>query len=248
MPPERSLKPKKHPQAPTNPEQRIVLVNLLDRSQSMGERCPADPDDPRSPTTTPIAELNAALPGFQEQCAAHALLRLQLEVAHVAFSEVIEAVPFKPVAEWRPPTLTVDPGTALGQALNVGLDLIVGRLAALKDLGIPVRHSFLVALTDGEATDDPAHSRKAVQRIRQLEEEGGFSFFPVGVNRADLERLAAYSHKRKPLLLKGLRFTKLFDWLLASIRQAAASRPGEAVRLSSPVAGPANPDGWAELR
>jgi uncharacterized protein YegL len=232
-----------------NPEQRILAVLALDRSLSMTEPCRLDLEDPNSPLTTPLDELKSAMPRFQAECAADSLLRLQLEVASVTFCGEVSRTPFRAIADWTPPALEAGGGTALGQALLTAVDLVAQRQQELKELGVPVRHVFVLAITDGaDNSDRPELPGQAARRIQELEAAGGFSFLPVGVQDADLERLAIYTRKREPLRLKGLRFAQLFNWLRRSIVSASRSRPGDGIRLPSPLHNDSNPDGWAELR
>src|SRR5581483_12368487 len=162
--------------AVTNPEQRIDVVVAIDVSGSMTIACPADPDNTESAATTPLAEVLAALPRFRAECSADALLRLQLSVAAVTFSGTVSVGPFRPVAEWEPPTATPGPGTALGEAVNRSLDLVVGRQAEAKEVGVPVRHSFALVITDGaDNSGRPDLVETAARRVKELEAAGGFT-------------------------------------------------------------------------
>jgi uncharacterized protein YegL len=76
--------------------------------------------------------------------------------------------------------------------------------------------------------------------IKDGESKKSFSFFPVGVENANLEILAQLG-TREPLKLKGLRFRDLFAWLSNSLSSVSRSTPGDAV----PLANPASPEGWA---
>jgi uncharacterized protein YegL len=166
----------------------------------------------------------------------------------VTFSGTVSAGPFQPIAEWEPPTVTPGGGTALGEAVNRSLDLVVGRQAEAKEAGIPVRHSFVLVLTDGaDNSGRPDLVETAARRVKELEAAGGFTFLPVGIQDADLERLAVFSARRRPLRLKGQRFAELFNWLYRSVRDLSRSQPGDSLRLPPALHSAANPAGWAEL-
>ena len=225
-----------------NTEERTLILWLFDRSSSMTVDCPADPDDPRSPLTKPIVELNKAIPRFRREILAQELLALQVEVATVSFATDVAALPFTSVADWDPPVLDADGGTSLGQAILAGIDVLERRLAELRQMGAPVRHVFVALLSDGDDTSgNPAKTDEAARRVQGLEAAGGFDFFAIGVQHPDLTRLAKYGRKRPPVLLKGVRFAEMFRWFVASVHRVSMSRPQERVALP-PI------DGWASVQ
>ena len=64
------------------------------------------------------------------------------------------------------------------------------------------------------------------------------SFFAVGVEGADMEKLRSIS-VRDPVKLKGLDFKAMFVWLSASMQKVSASKAGQQV--------PLQPVGWGEV-
>jgi uncharacterized protein YegL len=228
------------PRGANNTEERTLLLWLFDRSSSMTVDCPADPDDPRSALTKPIVELNQAIPRFRQQILAHELLSLQLEIATVSFATDVAVHPFTSAADWDPPLLEAAGGTALGHALVAGVDLLEQRLAELNEIGVPVKHVIMALLSDGDDTSPkPDRTDEAARRIQELEARNGFDFFAVGVQHADLRRLANFSGKRPPVLLKGLRFAEMFSWFVQSVERISMSQPGQRVvcRRSTPGQG-----------
>jgi uncharacterized protein YegL len=95
-------------------------------------------------------------------------------------------------------------------------------------------------ITDGAPTD---HWQHAAERVRagDNEERKAFAFFAVGVENADMAKLAAIcSPSRPPFRLKGLSFRELFSWLSSSLGGVARSQPGQKVSFAPPT-------GWFEV-
>jgi uncharacterized protein YegL len=104
---------------------------------------------------------------------------------------------------------------------------------------------FLV--TDGYPTEEPRLFDEAARRIQEAEKER-FSFFPIGVEGADFEKLAKLTSKRMPLQLATVgHFSRLMDWVLGSITATVNSLVGEDVQLGDPMTASDPGKGWAVL-
>jgi uncharacterized protein YegL len=114
------------------------------------------------------------------------------------------------------------------------------RKAIYRANGVAYYRPWVFLITDGEPQGESAEVvQRAAQRIREEEDARRIAFFTVGVERANLTRLAEIVPTRPPVKLKGLNFTDLFLWLSASIQRVSHSRPGEQVALPPP--------GWAAV-
>ncbi|MCA9877653.1 MAG: VWA domain-containing protein, partial [Thermomicrobiales bacterium] len=134
--------------------------------------------------------------------------------------------------------LHADGGTPMGDAVNLGLDLLRGRKAMYKNHGIPYFRPWLFLISDGEPTDQ--NWSAAADQARLEESQKGVSVFPIGVEKADMGPLAMFSSQRSPAKLTSIgEFQSLFRWLSGSLSAVANSRPGELVTL--PAAG------WAQI-
>ncbi len=85
---------------------------------------------------------------------------------------------------------------------------------------------------------------EAKNLIKEGETGKKFSFFTVGVEGADLDRLNELNPARTPLKLQGLEFKKMFQWLSSSQQSVSRSNLGDTVPLQNPTTGPT---GWASV-
>ena len=215
-----------------NPEPRCASLLILDISGSMGGE--------------PIKELQAGLVLYRDELAADQLARKRVEVAIVTFGGSVDVVQgFATAESFTPPALAAKGDTPMGEAIVTSLKLLENRKAEYRQNGVHFYRPWVFLVTDGGPTD--AGSRfwtEAKEMIRQAEEQKKFSFFAVGVEGADMDRLVELSPNRAPLKLKGLRFRDLFQWLSNSQQAVSTSNPGEAVSLVNPAA----PNGWAQVQ
>lgn len=207
-----------------NPEPRCPVVLLLDRSYSM--------------SGAKIDALNEGLRQFAEELGADGLAMKRVEVAIVTFGPVETATDFTPAAEFAPPRLTPGGNTPMGEAVLRAVELVQHRKGRYREAGVDFYRPWLFLITDGAPTDSIAQAR---DRIAEGEAAKQFMFYSVGVEGADLDRLAELSSVRAPLKLKGLAFRELFAWLSNSLGAVSRSQTGDQVPLENPTA----PDGWA---
>jgi len=206
-----------------NPEPRCACLLLLDTSGSM--------------RGAKIAQLNAGLAEFARQLRGDSMAAKRVEVAVITFGPVKVVQPFITADTFISPGLHADGQTPMGEAVKRAIDMVAERKKAYRANGIGYYRPWIFMISDGEPTDDVA---AAAQLIKQGEAKKSFMFYAVGVENADIGKLAKVS-TRKPLRLKGLAFDKLFVWLSDSLSSVSRSQPGDAPALENP----ASPDGWA---
>ena len=141
------------------------------------------------------------------------------------------------------PTLFANGMTPMGEAVNMGLDLLEQRKEEYKDRGVDYYQPWLVLMTDGAPNGDSAELSRAINRTVELVNQKKLTVFPIGIGpKADMGVLAQFSPKRPPLKLQGLKFREFFAWLSKSVSKTSQSTPGESVKLD--VEGI---KGWGEL-
>jgi len=206
-----------------NPEPRCPCLLLVDVSGSMAG--------------APIAELNEGLRTFRNELDSDDLALKRVEIAMVQFGPLTRH-DFEGASSWAPPHLTAQGDTPMGAAINDGLDMLRARKDEYRRNGIAYYRPWIFLITDGAPTDA---WQSAAHRIHEGEAAKEFSFFAVGVQNADMGKLAQISPPtRSPLHLKGLAFRELFRWLSESMKSVSRSQPGDAVPIPPPT-------GWAVI-
>lgn len=204
-----------------NPEPRCPCVLLLDTSGSM--------------QGAPIAALNEGLRTFREDLAQDPLASRRVEVAVVTFNNDVTVVEdFTTADNFQAPTLTASGQTHMGNGINKALDLLQSRKAQYRANGIAYYRPWVFLITDGEPQGEPPDAiQRATQRIREDENAKRVAFFAVGVEGANMEKLASIA-LRAPIKLIGLNFREMFVWLSASMQKVSQSQLDEQVALPPP--------------
>ena len=204
-----------------NPEPRCPCVLLLDTSRSM--------------RGSAIEALNEGLRTFKEHLLQDALALRRVEIAAIAFDSDVRIVQDFVIADqFTPPTLTAQGLTCMGTAIHQALDMLQTRKEQYRANGVAYYRPWMFMITDGEPQGEPADIvEQAAQRIKEDEAQKRVAFFAVGVENANMQRLAQIA-ERTPMKLKGLNFVDLFVWLSASMQAVAQSRPDEQLALPPP--------------
>lgn len=192
----------------------------------------------------PLRHLQEGITAYKDELCADSLARKRVEVAIVTFGGTVDVVQSFATAEsFYPPTLAATGDTPMARAVITGLDLLAERKKEYRNNGVAQFRPWVFLITDGGPTDaNTPDWPEAIRRIREGEEQKSFSFFAVGVEGADIERLAQLS-KREPLKLKGMRFRDLFAWLSSSQQTVSRSTVDDVIPLQNPAA----PEGWATV-
>lgn len=224
------------PEFVDNPENRCPVMLVLDGSASMRGDA--------------IDELNAGVRAFQQQVMMDEAASLRVELGIVRFGGSAELVQDFTTLDGfdgatggplAPPTLEAWGNTPLGAGLDLGLRALEARKSVYRRHGIHYYRPWLFLITDGEPTDGPVWQHAAMS-AQEADLTKRLCFFVVGVEGADMDILSEIaSPSRPPLMLEGLRFRSLFQWLSASMRRVSVSRVGAETIALPPV------DGWAAV-
>ncbi|CAD5975171.1 hypothetical protein NO108_04434 [Planktothrix rubescens] len=204
-----------------NPEPRCPCVLLLDTSASM--------------QGVPIDALNDGLMAFRNDLIRDELAKKRVEVAIISFDNQVKIVQdFVTADQFEPPLLTAQGQTFMGTAINQSLDLVAARKLEYRNNGITYYRPWVFMITDGEPQgENDRVTEEATRRIQEEELKKQVAFFAVGVEGANLDKLAQIV-QRTPLKLRGLDFREMFIWLSTSMQTVSHSKVDEQVALPPP--------------
>lgn len=204
-----------------NPTARVPVCLCLDISGSMQGK--------------PIDELNEGVRLFYDTIKDDEVAAYSAEISIVTFGGTkaeymadFASLQLQP----NPPVLFASGLTPMGEAVNMGLDLLERRKEEYKDAGVDYFQPWLVLMTDGIPNGKPEELTRAINRTVELVNSKKLTVFPIGIGKeADMNILSQFSPKRSPLRLQGLKFKEFFQWLSKSVSQTSQSIPGESIKL-----------------
>lgn len=240
-----------------NPTPRVPICLCLDTSGSMGAvegECVATGEtiyeDGRTWNVVTggrsrIDELQKGVEAFYQAIREDEMAVYSAEICIVTFDNKAKClVDFANIERQENiPKLHSMGDTAMGEGVNLALDLLERRKQEYKDKGVDYYQPWLVLMTDGVPNGDIGELEKAISRTVGMVGKRKLTVFPIGIgNEADMSTLNKFSPKRSALKLRGLKFQEFFAWLSKSVSKTSQSTPGENVKLD--IAGI---EGWGEL-
>lgn len=211
-----------------NPNQRTPCVLILDASGSM--------DTMTTTGRSRVDELNAGLEAFQEAIraddAAYSRVCIAVVVVGGPRSTAELMLDWTDADSFETFKMSAGGGTPLGAGMLMALELVEGAKRELRSAGITYTRPWIMAISDGEPTDNPELWNKAVNEAQQAERDRKAEIFAIGVQGANLETLSKLSH-RPAIALEGVKFKELFVWLSDSLAAASRSRAGDNIQLPS---------------
>lgn len=188
-----------------NPHPRCPVALLLDTSISL--------------SGPPIAELQSGVQAFFAALSADELATLRVDLTCFTFGGYVQqVVPFGATVEGlaaRPPQLTANGGTPLGEAVRTAVGAIEARRKVYRDCALAAYRPWVIILSDGEPND--LGWEGAADQLRQFA-QNGWNVVAVGIgDRANLEvlqRFAVHPVRR----LSAMHFREFFTWLSDSLK------------------------------
>ena len=219
----------------SNPNQRTPCVLVLDASLSMSSET--------SSGKSRIELLNDGIKALEQALKEDetALTRVQLAIVIVGgpTEDAEIMMDWTDVGHFTAFPLTTGGMTPLGKGVQIGLDLVAEGKENLRAAGISYTRPWMFVMSDGAPTD-PSHIWEASAReCYQAEVDKKVEIFCIGVEGANMDTLGELSEK-PALMLDGVKFQELFQWLSESLSAASRSRPGDKLQLPST-------DPWANV-
>ncbi len=228
-----------------NPTPRVPICLCLDTSGSMGrtvggtrtgEKVFSDGHEWNVVTggTSCISEMQLGIEQFYKAIRGDETAMYSAEIAIITFDDKVTCVEdFSNIDRQTDiPKLTAQGNTAIGEGVNLALDLLERRKAEYKEKGVDYFQPWLVLMTDGEPNGDREALIRAINRTRDYVNSNKLTVFPIGIGGdADLNTLNEFSPKRQALRLQGLQFQDFFSWLSQSVAATSKSSLGEDIAL-----------------
>lgn len=240
-----------------NPTPRVPICLCLDTSGSMGTVEGGDYTytgrhyvrdgltfDEVTGGITRLDKLKEGIQLFFDEVKADEQAAAAADICIVTFdSRAACCSPFAGVETQSVPELRFGQDTAMGEGVNLALDLLDRRKEEYRRKGIEYYQPWLVLMTDGIPNGDRAELERAKERTQTLVNNRKLTVFPIGIGEeADMGTLAQLSPATTPLHLRDLRFREFFAWLSRSVQRVSESTPGESVKLDLEGI-----RGWGEL-
>ena len=213
-----------------NPSQRTPCILVLDASGSMDELV-------ASTGRRRIDELNQGLSVLQQELLADdtATMRVQLAIVCVGgpAGDADLLMDWTDAADFQAPRLVAGGLTPLGKGMRLALRYVDEHKHQLLAAGVGYTRPWIMVISDGEPTDEPAVWQAVCRECREAEGARRCVIYPIGVADANMAALQQLSGT-PALKMSEARFREYFQWLSSSLSSMSRSRPGEQVQLAAP--------------
>lgn len=206
-----------------NPDPRVAVCFCLDTSKSMRSKMNGK---------TRVEIMQTALKEMYQDIYDDDDARYAAEFCIVTFDDTAKKLQDFSRVEYEnkletPPQLVADGMTAMGDGLNMALDLLDERKREYKSRGVDYYQPWLVLITDGEDNGDPASMMRAKERIHELVADKKLCLYPFHIGKSNgLEALQALTPDQPALNISANQLRSMFRWLKKSVSKVSCSRIG----------------------
>lgn len=229
----------------TNPTPRVPVCLCLDTSGSMnavegeatrtGRTTIVDGKEWNVVTggTTRIQLLTRGVTKFYEAIRSDEIAEASAEISIVSFDDTARCLEdFANIyRQDQNPTFKTGNLTAMGEGVNLAMDMLEQRKKEYADAGVDYYQPWLVLMTDGSPNGDRNELERAIARVSEAVKAKKLTVFALAVGSgADKRVLSRFTPGQEPLQLNGIEFEKFFAWLSQSVVRASQSM-GEPITL-----------------
>lgn len=194
---------------PRNTEQKCLCILCLDVSGSM--------------SGSPIKALNYGLQEFSDEIKRDNVARKRLEISIVTFESSVQTVQEPELVDFFDmPTLVAGSTTKLVDGVRSAIRKVEERKEFYIRNGMNYYRPFIILMTDGEP-DGGQDLNGLANEIKQGVDGRHFTFWAVGSEGYNHNKLASICYPHPPKALKGLNFPEFFQWLSATMTMVSKS-------------------------
>ncbi len=200
--------------------------------------------------TSRVDILEKGIQRFYNAIFADEVARITVLVSIVTFNDKAKKVQnFVPVVKQdgqvrKTPHFTPQGETAMGEGINMALDLLEACKEKYKSKGVDCYQPWLIIMSDGMNNGDPSELAAAQERIKDLVGRKKLAVYPFGIGKgADLDQLSRLSPQQEAFRLEEVQMEGLFKWFAKSAAQVSS---GCVDGYSSPKLEYYEVVGWAE--
>ena len=180
-----------------------------------------------------LEQLQAGIEQFYGAVRDDDVARYSAEIAIVSFNDRAECVEdFADIDRQKVPSLIANGNTAMGEGVNLAMDILEKRKAEYRAKGVDYFQPWLILMTDGDPNGDRNTLLNAIDRVSESVNAGKLTVIPIGIGRkANMEVLDKFSPKLKAVNIQSIQFGQFFTWLSQSVSAVSQSCPGESPML-----------------
>lgn len=179
-------------------EPHLACVLLLDTSSSM--------------LGNPINSLNKAINDFIENSTMHESVQKGLDVAIIEFNDHARVVQdFTPFKQMKSVSFTAVGDSAMGEGINLAIDIIKERGRFYDSLGIRSYKPWIIMISMGKPTDDISVARQRIIDEENKGHHGKLSFWAFGVAGYSSQTLTLIT--KRCFALNRVKIDEMFLWL-----------------------------------